>query len=574
MSDAYRRLNETLLERRAPAAGAFASDARALRSWIDALPMANYAVAAKRLLDGLRDLNRQRLQGAQRLEALESLRAPVIQLAAATDKQIVGASFPLPPSKAELGELALGFQDELAAGYRAALAELCSPNGTVPFLRSKQVILAAVRALQHGDEHLAKAYLLYRTPPAGAWKALHAVHAFIASLRLDDRAAADPLNGSDANARVAYVHALLLALANPYRYTQREQGEVITLTRRLAPYCELRDGSGSEQDVLIDQEADRGPGYLPEERANGQRDVRVLRLDAMHAFVDEQLAGAAPSARTATFRMRGGSALHVDIDLARRLAAGWSARSERGHARLGGGYVLDSVLGLHDLHFVLAGGDSFETFMQRVSGQAISLSGADHGASWRIGASDPGRAARLPARVLDQSLGGYRVLWERGPSGESVHARVAELVGLALPERSADVTADWMIGVIRWIRIDEQGRVDAGVELLARRALPVGVRALDGASGHGSLRGLLLAPLAGTGIDYDALLAPTEIDRHANEIELTLPADLHGPPALARTERATDLRMREATGIYQHFALAPRASAPTDLVEPALVLDP
>jgi hypothetical protein len=282
----------------------------------------------------------------------------------------------------------------------------------------------------------------------------------------------------------------------------------------------------------------------------------------LFAFVDEQLAAASSSARTALFRQRGGPSLQVDIDLARRLVAVWSAHGERAHARLGGGYMLDTVLGMHDLHFVLAGGTDFESFMRRVSGHAISLSESDRGAAWRIGAGDPARATRLAARVLDQSLGGYRILWERGAGGDNVRARVGELVGLALPEPDPEAMPDWMIGVIRWIRIDEQERVDAGVELLARRALPVSARALDGMGTRVPVRGLLLAPLTGNAAtDYGALLVSTEIERATHLIELSMPADLQGPPTPAQTTQIDGLRALEAIGIYQHFALPLRVDA-------------
>ena len=575
MSEAYRRFISHLPECHPPRAGALVSDPRALRAWIDVLPMASFATAAQRVLDGLRDLNRQRLDGLRRLTALEILRVPVVQLALATDKQIVGARFPLPPQKADLGELALGFQSELAAGYRVALADLCAPHGVAPFLRAKQVTLAAARALQHGDGYLLRAYLIYQTPPEGAWQAMHAVYGFVASLRLAERVVDDPLHpGGSTSARFAYAHALLFALTNPYRYTQREQGEITAFTRTLAPYCELRDGNGGPNDVLVHTESDRGPGYLPEERESGQGDVLALHLDAVLAFIAEQFAMAPPGARTATFRLRGGMAQHVDVDLARRLVTGWSTRSERGHSRLGGGYALDTVIGLHDLHLALAGGEDFESFMHHVRGQAISLSGADHGSPWRFGVGDSSRATRLRAHVLDQSLGGYRVIWERGPGGETVQARVAELVGLAMPASepngnpanvgAANVKRDWMIGVIRWIRIDEQGRVDAGIQLLARRAMPVGVRMVGSADSR-AVRGLLLAPLhLDVDLEYDALLAPTEIDRAVRELELSLPADLQDAPLAARIEQVSDLQLLESTGIYQHFALAPRASdAPT-----------
>ncbi|HEY6940985.1 hypothetical protein [Dokdonella sp.] len=554
MNDAYRSLIAPL----PPASGgSFAHDARALHAWIDALPMANFPIAARRMLDGLQAFNRTRSDGTRRLDALEALRGAVAQLATAADKQIVGSSFPLPAQKRELGELALGFQSELALGYRLALAEACAPAGSVPFLRGKQVALAATRALQHGGEWLNKACLLYRTPPAGAWQALHDVYRYIASLRLADRAIED-VNGS-IDARTAYVQALLIALANPYRYTQREQGELVALARVLAPLAQLSE-RGSDGAVVVRTQIDRGPGYLPEESAEPAPDGLSLHLAAMLASVDEQLA-AVEGARSVALRGRGGPAQTIDAPLARRFLAGWSAHGERNHARVGGGHLLDTVIGLHDLHATLAGGEDFETFMQHVRGQVISLADLDYGAAWAKRAGGGMRTVRFPARVVDQGLGGYRLLWERGSGGESVRARVAELVGLSLPAGPDGERGDWMVGVIRWIRIDDDGRVDAGVELLARRALPVGLRPVDDGR-RPPVRGVLLAPLnAGAlnpepGIDYDALLASTEIDRGVRELELTAPPDLIGPPMPARSARLGNLRVLEATGIYQHFGLS------------------
>jgi cyclic-di-GMP-binding protein len=556
MNERYRRLLRATPERHAPGAGAFTTDPRALRSWVAALPLANFGATAKLLLDGLRQINRMRIDAVQRLEALEILRHPVAQLAEQTDKQIIGASFPLPPQKVELGAIALEFQSELALGYRIALAELCAPAGSVPFMRSKQVTMAAVRALQHGGDHLAKAYLLYRTPPDGAWQSLHDVYRFATMVRFDDRGVDDPLVGSPVNARLAYGHALLLALANPYRYTQRELLEVIAFTRTVAPYVELRAGAAGERDLSMNTDADRGPGYLPEERGHGELEVLAIGLDPLLTFIENQVTMLPPGSRVATFRLRGGPAVQIDIELTRRLVAGWTATGERVHTRLGGGYMLDTVLGLHDLHFVLVGNEDFESFLRRVRGQAISLSESDRIASWAISASEPARATRLKARVLDQSLGGYRLLWERGIGGETVRARIGELVGLALPEH-ADGTPDWMVGAIRWIRIDDQGRVDAGVELLSRRALPVGVRNTDETGLQSAMRGLLLTSLRPDETDHTSLITPGLFERASAAVELTLPVDPQGRPAPARTERVRGMGLIEATGIYLQFALPP-----------------
>ncbi len=550
MSDPYRQLNANLPQRDAGAA-AFASDPGALGAWVDALPLANASVAAVRMCEGLRALNAKVLDGSRRLHALERLRAAAKGLAQGFERQITGSSFPLPAQKIDFGELALSLHGELAAGYRIALAEVCAPAGNAPFLRGGQVALAATRALQHGSAHLATAYLLYRMPPIGAWQALHAVYAFVAALRLDDRG----VDGT--SARLEYVQALLLALANPYGSTQREQGELAGWTCALAPHCELRHGNGAPHDVVIPDMTDRGPGYLPDEQASGRRDVPVLRLQPMLTFVEEQMAMARSDARVMAFRRSGGTALQVDSGLVRRAFAGWSGRGDRGRARMPDDHPLESVLGLHDLHFVLAGDEDFETFMRNVQGEAISLSDTDRAAPWQHRVSEAWRVRRLQARVIDQSAGGCRIVWEPAAVGEGPRARVGELVGLRAPGGHAQ----WTIGVIRWLRIDDDGRTDAGIERLAPHVLPVGVRASDRGR---VVRGLLLSTAERSREGgHDALLVPTEIDRAVTEVEVFIPAQPESSRP-ARNIRINGLRLLEAGGIHHHFALVSGVDASAD----------
>ncbi|MEZ5462302.1 hypothetical protein [Dokdonella sp.] len=559
MSEYHRRLLRDLPERRAPKAGDFNTEARAVRHWVAALPLANFSATARMLVDGLQAMNRLRTAPAERLEALEILRVPVTQLAGLVDKQIVGASFPLPPQRAELGILAQEFQSELALGYRIALYDFCAPNGSLPLLRRKLVTLSAARALVHGGARLHKAYLLYRTPPHGAWQALHDTFRFIASVGQDSRDVDDSVIGAPISSRTAYCHALLLALANPYRYTQRELLEVIALTCALAPYCEL--GKATEaSDAMhpIDVDSDRGPGYLPEERTSANDGVLALKLGRLLAHVEEQAGNLPPGIRLATFRMRGGPAVQVDIDLTQRLVDGWTSDGSRGHVRLTGGHTLDSVIGLHDLHFVLAGNEDFDGFLRRLRGTSIQMSEQDAAASWATGSSEHMRAQPLPVRVLDQSFGGYRVLWERGSHGEAVRTKVGELVGLSQPGSAAQ-HPDWMVGVVRWMRIDDEGRIDAGIGLLARRSLPIGVNALDETGNLlNDRRGILLSPLRSEeSAIYSSLLTPGMFEREPESIQLTLPVDPHRWPSSACTLTVTGAGLMESAGAYLRFALPP-----------------
>ncbi len=538
-------------------AGDFNTEARAVRAWVDALPLANFSATARMLVEALRAMNRMRTAPAERLEALEILRVPINQLANLVEKQIIGASFPLPPQRTELGTLAQKFQNELARGYRIALYDFCAPNGSAPMLRRKQVATAAVRALIHGGARLHRAYLLYRTPPPGAWQELHDTYRFIASLGLDHRAVDDVVAGAPITALTAYAHTLLLALANPYHFTQRELIEVISLTCAFAPYCEFGPGiARNTATYAVDAENDSGPGYLPEEREAGGNALMSISLAKVLDHVESQIASLPPGVRVVTFRMRGGPPIQVDIDLTQRLVDGWSSGGERGDIRLPGGYELQSVIGLHDLHFMLAGNTDFESFLRRIRGTTIQMSGNDTAASWVQGSGETLRSQPVPARIIDQGFGGYRLLWERRGSGEAVKAKVGELVGLALPE-SGGLPPDWMIGVIRWMRVDDEARIDAGIALLARRSLAIGISALD-ATGNpiSDRRGILLSPIRSddTAI-YSSLLAPGLFERDAGSIRMTLPEDPHRWPSSACSLDVSGAGLLESAGAYLRFTL-------------------
>jgi hypothetical protein len=250
--------------------------------------------------------------------------------------------------------------------------------------------------------------------------------------------------------------------------------------------------------------------------------------------------------------------LQVDIDLAQRLVDSWTSDGSRDHSRLTGGHTLDTVVGLNAMHFVLAGNEDFEVFLRGIRGSSIQMSEQSSAASWTMGTAEQLRAVPQPATILDQSLGGYRLVWAAGSQGSAVRAKVGELVGLSLPDSGAAVP-DWMVGVIRWMRIDDHGSVDAGIGLLARRSLAIGINALDnGGNPMADRRGILLSPMQSEECAiYSSLLTPGLFERETDVIQLTLPADPHRWPSSACVVKVTGAGIMESAGAYLRFALPP-----------------
>lgn len=483
MSDSYRRLCDDL-PRGSGAPGNFAAEPRKVKAWVAALPRANAQATEQELARALDGLLAQRLDGSQRLGALEELRAAVLEAVALLERQFSANALPLPPDKARAAAVAETFHLLLAHGYRKAAAELCAPAGAVPFLRGGGVLQALQRAAWHYSRALALAWRVYRAPGAGAWQGLHRVHRFAASIKLDRKPVEDRAAGGNIDLNTVYVQTLLMAAINPYAFGQGEQDTLWPITRGFAGRCGLSDRAPDGLAPVVPEDADRGPGPGAGDESHS------LWLD-LRAFADdvERALGRVRDGQSEL--MPGiGPGVRVGNDLLLRLRRAFGQIAARGLVRLPAGHSLDTVLGLSGLHYFLAGQRDFDTFMRQ------SAQGTVHviaGAAWTQGGLGMAKVTRYTGKVLDQSLGGYRMTWE---NAEQVRARVGELVGLSFGEDAEE--QDWMVGVMRWLRYEDNGGLSAGVELLARRASPVALRVVsaDGGSRQVS-RAVEIFPLDG-----------------------------------------------------------------------------
>lgn len=555
MSALFQRLGRALPERHAPGKSSFATEAKALRDWIDHLPLANPNATAKLLVTALHEMNQLQLDPPQRMAAMEALRGPIAHVVASLDRMVNAEVFPLPPAKQQLGQQISEFDRELALGYTALVHDVCAPVGAVPFLRGKIVTFALVRAVQHCGAQLFRAYLMYQAPPEGVWQMLHDLFQFAVAVRLDEKRIEDPLRGGDqVSVRDGYTQSLLFALSNPYRFTQKENAEIYALTRALGTYCELRPGRAPEGAIAVQVDKDAGPGYLLEEREVPRHDVWAFQISGLTRFLDSELATLPAGAESVELKPRNAAAVLVDLNLIEKLTQTWTGTAARGQTRLPAGHHLDCVIGLHSVHYVLCENMDFDTFLRTVRGVAISLRESDRIAAW-TSSGESARIIRNDVRVLDQSLSGYRLQWEKA---DGLRVKVGELMALAPPAEDGEAQ-DWMIGAIRWLRLQPTGALETGVSLLSRRALPVGLRTFD--ANHvprAPMRGLLLESLAGdTGSGARTILAPHLFDRSASEVEVMHPADPFAATPEPLVEVLKHPRVVERGSAYVQIVLDP-----------------
>lgn len=553
---AFELLAVVLPRRERPGRDAFPTTAKAVRGWIEALPLANSGATARLLYNGLKELNQLELDAGQRIEILEQMRTPVAQVVASMERHVIGQPLPLPLQKRQIGAVMRDFHRELAMGYAICVHDLCAPRGAVPFLRGRSTAMALTRGLVHGGHALTRCYLSYSEIPSGIWALMHRMAAFAFESQLADKAFTDPqYPGITLTPESSYLQAALCAIGNPYRLTQKEIIDLDSAAKVWANLCRV-DLSGHGEGFVIDPAGDQPPLSPRAEVAGASWRISSSELvQGLRAQLRLLPVKDAP----VPVRGRLGHGPDLAGDIVQKLCAAWSFTGERLHPRVATEHDMQACIGLHGIHFLAAENKDFREFVADLGG-GITLSDRERSAAWAQASSEQAHPAVMKVRVLDQSLGGYRLLWDRA---EGLKAKVGELVALAAPAEDEEDSPDWLVGVLRWLKGGANDSLEAGVQLLSRRVEPIAVRAVsETQSNRAILRGLLLAPLAIDGDDQQTLLAPSILDA-SGALELLRLPDPAGIEERQLVQPVPFLELVENAGAYRQFRIGEGQQAET-----------
>jgi len=538
----YRALSENLPTPNPKEAGDLPVEPKRLKGWIEALPHANQDLLMQHLGDALHQILNRRMDGFTRFEALEQLRPVVLDNLALVGGRLSGSTFPLAGPKAALAENILKMQRDLAHAYRMALIDAC-PGGKVPFLAGGKAALAAERAMYHGSRHIFASYYLYRLPEQGAWGAINAILRFARSVSLHEKQVEEPAEKMTTSVMGVYIQALLLSLANPYCFNQKELVELWTVTRDLAPGVVLSPQRFGPAGSVAMIELDTPPAYHTRapDASNGAvlwidlREISKRVIDALDRPLEGQIAISLGRNRD----------LIASQDLMKRASDNWEQAGSRIYPRVPADHAIEAVIGLSGVHYHLAGRVDFDNFLRDLRGIET---GFDERAGWAAAGADASRMrATAMAKAVDQSLGGYRLRWE---SSDAVRARIGEIIGLSVPYDNGE--RNWMVGIVRWLRYDGDA-MDAGIDLIGHRAHAIGVRAIDHPTPRAPVRAIEFAdPLENDGGERLRLLVPSVIGaEEVGRLEIT-----RGPDPADFDERGpqiyycTPANLLEAPGDY------------------------
>ena len=207
-------------------------DAKSAKVWLEHVPLANLGAAQHQMLLQLEEFNRFATSAAVRLEALETLREAVNFVQIEQAKRFTHRALPIAPAEAKVFQDTIDLWGEMRSGYLRCL-EAAERNDAG--MRERAGLLAQ-RALAYTGLKMFHHHRAYRQITGAEWRLLHRVYFAAERLGVAEQTVKDYLNRDvhETSARIAYVRALLIGIANPNELSQRQLTFVAFLLERWA----------------------------------------------------------------------------------------------------------------------------------------------------------------------------------------------------------------------------------------------------------------------------------------------------------------------------------------------------
>lgn len=461
---------------------------RDLTDWVSQLPMVNLAETGRRLYGALREINQLKASPLDRLTFLTILAPSVAYAADGLFGRHLDSLYNLDDTERKVAGLAQALHVELATGFKSVAIEA----GSTWALSRKETV---ARALHHCTwallPNLKRALSLYLPAPAGLWGELHQLY----RVARKAESARTEFTWQERNLTLeqGYFAALLLSTAQTFQLQKHELEPLYRACTTWSRYITLaRPPDGV---YLVELHSDAPPQYITEHT--------TLLPDAL-CLDTRALVRALREKREQLPQVQG-----LSDRLSDHLALAWDRAQPRRFRRQSAEGRIGVTVGLSDVHKLLSGGQSFESYVSpyrdnrlvndpesRFAARATRQELANRDV-WE-GSFDAGLNAiptikmdttkpdddfvdvtpvtEYGALLRDKSPRGYCIQWGGKMPTNLV---TGELIAVR-DERSKHRT----IGLIRWVRKGSGGALLLGVELLSPNAQACAVRVLNKTGQH------------------------------------------------------------------------------------------
>lgn len=525
---------------------------RGLQDWLASLPKANLGETARLLYQAVRELNQLRTPPQNRLQLLELMRPDVYFICRQLERYLLNQPIVLNERPRKIASLCQALQNHLAAGYKMITARL-APQAKPEHLPLLSISLQ--RATHSLCSILVRATQLYSPPPEGLWLELHQLYTIAVEHGVQANQVRDDLayGAPGLSVERSYIVALMLGSA---RCNQMRQQNIAQLAQALECWSEmvhLQDAQHPSSLLILSPRLDTPPCYRNMVQTEDLPHRLGIDTRILVKAIQQYLAG---NATTSSLIVPEG----MSADILRHVSSAWGSASERSFQRTPAQGNMRVCIGMTALHYYLAGQRQFGELLQRAENTLAATFKLNNGAPdvWSFAfdaqpASDellpsdaiefvpPSREAKQQPeaeeekayplhelRVINHSPGGYCLSW---PGDIPAQLQAGELLGLENGGSNS-----WSVAVVRWVRQVRGSDPQLGVELIAPRAQPCGLRLLRKAEQASEYLRALLLPEVSVISQAATLIAPRLPFQEGHKVLINQNGEEHR--ALLRRRRA------------------------------------
>ena len=491
---------------------------RKLSSWIDALPRANLGETAKQLYTVLQQTNQLNYPYQDRIQFLETLREPVDYVTRSMKKHFIGVSFPLSDKSQQIAFITKELYSCMAMGYKIALEDMLAKNFII--FNKKPLATLTHRSISYIGQHFLTAYQSYSPFSNSHWGELHKLYRFAEKRKLLKTKINDELHSyvTKTSVTTEYARISLLSLCSPYHLRQGESGKVYDALERWLnqPIIRPLNDDDKDQGKFIDNlEQAQPPCALSLALTKGITDasqLRIIETQAIAEKIEYELKNN-EDIGTATLTNIDITRPELSHDLLRRLLIAWGVASKRYFPRTNKNEEVKITVGLSAAH-------QFITQKAQAMDKGKYTNKFNHRAHFesteiKINLKDPNTTSNdVWGLIYPEELTGLEPLVEQELSLQDANhtdlngteteakqyiadnwliinesekgllinnteelknkAQVGELVSIR--RKSGERAERWSIGVIRWLKSNQDQSLQMGIETLNPNGAAVGIR--------------------------------------------------------------------------------------------------
>lgn len=473
---------------------------RAVKYWLDTLPIAHIGETARHLYTALRAVNHQDDVPVKHLfNLLEGIAEPLNMILPELHRHYIGKPLPLSKKRRKVADLYTQLLYQSIQAYQQVSARAIELNR---FGWKHLVTTSLHRIFHYSGMMLLNHRLLYLPLPKGWWQQQYWLYQMAERYKLlNTRILSRQYPGEKTTIKSEFTRLLLQSLLSPNLFKPKELDEVLdSMSHWVEQVSVLRTRSGGHDQIYaFTLETDIAPGLIANKINPGENpaiDVRYLSISPLLVALDHLLASARPGEDHIRLSRHHGISRRSLI----LLLNNWGRPASRdGERRLIQGQA-EVAIGISAIHYVISEGrqasppkppqpmvietpDSTFTIQSDIQKQGDSLASlgfaTDREAQvdiWESVYFEPEAAAPawtesirmkvysyLNAKVLNISKGGFCIAL---PQQGVEHIQTGELVAIR------GKRGEWQLGEIRWLLCPQDMPIRAGIKRHSQAVRP------------------------------------------------------------------------------------------------------